>query len=73
MAKVTFQPNSITHEVSDDSALIDACDRFDDVTLSFGCTEGSCGICELTVLDGRKNCSPPNEKEIDYLLLDLEK
>ena len=67
MAKITFQPNSITREVSDNSALIDSCDRFDDVTLSFGCTEGSCGICELTILDGGKNCSPPNEKETDYL------
>ena len=67
MAKVTFKPNNVTHEVSDGLALIDACDRFGDVTLSFGCTEGTCGVCELTVVSGGKNCSPPNENETDYL------
>ena len=67
MAKVTFQPNEITHEVDDGIALIDACDRFKDITLSFGCTEGTCGVCELTIISGKNNCSLPNENETDYL------
>ena len=67
MARVTFQPNNITHEVDDGIRLIEACEPLSDVTLSFGCTEGTCGVCELTILSGGKNCSPPNENETDYL------
>lgn len=67
MAKINFQPDNVTHEVTDGICLIDACDSFKDVTLSFGCTEGTCGICELTVISGENNCSRPSENEIDYL------
>ncbi len=67
MAKVVFEPDNVSHEIKDGELLIDACDRFDDVSLSFGCTEGTCGVCELTILSGRENCSPPNLNETDYL------
>ena len=67
MAKVFFKPDNITHEILDGEALIKACDGFDNVSLSFGCTEGTCGVCELTILEGRENCSKPNENEREYL------
>ena len=35
---------------------------------SFGCTEGTCGVCEVTVLEGRENLSRITDEEKDYLL-----
>jgi len=67
MAKIIFQPDNLSCEVEDGTPLIDLCDEVD-VSLSFGCTEGTCGVCELTVLDGRKNCSQLTDEEKDYLL-----
>ncbi|MFQ5716378.1 MAG: 2Fe-2S iron-sulfur cluster-binding protein [Nitrospinales bacterium] len=67
MARIIFQPDNKTHEVKDGSALIDSCENLD-VSLPFGCTEGSCGVCELTVVNGRENCSELTEEEKDYLL-----
>ncbi|MFQ5672914.1 MAG: 2Fe-2S iron-sulfur cluster-binding protein [Nitrospinales bacterium] len=67
MAKVVFQPDNLSHEVEDGTPLIDLCDELD-VSLSFGCTEGTCGVCELTVLNGKENCSQLTDEEKDYLL-----
>ena len=73
MAKVTFQPDNITHECEDGMGLIDICEDVE-TELSFGCTEGTCGVCELTIVSGRENCNQPNEEEKDYLYEeDLEK
>ena len=73
MAKITFQPDNITHECEDGMKLIYICEELE-TELSFGCTEGTCGVCELTVVKGRENCSQPNEEEKDYLYEeDLEK
>lgn len=74
MARITFQPNRRTYDVEDGARLIDICDELDDVSLSFGCTEGTCGVCELTVVSGMENLSRLTEEEKDYLLEeDLEK
>ena len=51
MAFINFIPDKVIHQIEDGSRLIDICDDID-VSLTFGCTEGSCGVCELTVLDG---------------------
>ena len=67
MACIFFKPDSVIHEIEDGSSLIDICDEID-VSLSFGCTEGTCGICELTVIDGYKNLSKVTEEEKEYLL-----
>ena len=72
MACIHFMPDNITHEIEDGSQLIEVCDEID-VSLSFGCTEGTCGVCELTVIDGNKNLSKTTDEEKDYLLSeDLE-
>lgn len=66
MATVIFQPDNITHECEDGMALIDICEDVE-TALSFGCTEGTCGVCELTVVNGRENCNKSTEEEKDYL------
>jgi 2Fe-2S ferredoxin len=67
MATVKFIPDKLSHQIEDGSKLIEICDEID-VSLTFGCTEGSCGICELTVLDGKNNLSKVTEEEKNYLL-----
>lgn len=67
MATINFIPDNIKHEVEDGTRLIELCDEID-VSLSFGCTEGSCGVCELTVVNGMKNLSRVTEEEENYLL-----
>ena len=67
MASIYFKPDNITHEIEDGSQLIDICDELA-VSLSFGCTEGSCGVCELTVVDGNQNLSKITDEEKEYLL-----
>ena len=67
MASINFIPDKIIHLIEDGSRLIDICDDID-VSLTFGCTEGSCGVCELTVLDGKSNLSKVTDEEKNYLL-----
>ena len=67
MASINFIPDKVIHHIEDGSRLIDICDDID-VSLSFGCTVGSCGVCELTVLDGRSNLSKITDEEKNYLL-----
>ena len=67
MACVIFKPDGLTHEMENGSALIDVCDELN-VSLSFGCTEGTCGVCELTVIEGNENLSKVTEEEKEYLL-----
>jgi ferredoxin len=67
MAKVFFKIDNVEHEVEDGIPLIDFCDDVD-VSLSFGCTEGTCGVCEVTVLEGRENLSRITDEKKDYLL-----
>ena len=66
MARIIFKPDNIVHDVEDGSALIDCCDEVD-VSLSFGCTEGTCGVCELTILKGMENLSRVSDEEREYL------
>ena len=67
MARIYFKPDNITHNIEDGSSLIEICDEID-VSLSFGCTEGTCGVCELTVVNGNKNLSKVTDEEMEYLL-----
>lgn len=73
MAKILFQTDNIAHEVEDGTRLIECCEDID-VSLPFGCTEGTCGVCELTVIKGMENLSKVTDEETQYLLPeDLEK
>ena len=67
MASINFIPDKVIHHIEDGSRLIDICDEID-VSLSFGCTEGTCGVCEVTIIDGHKNLSKITDEEKEYLL-----
>ena len=67
MASINFIPDNVVHHIAEGSRLIEVCDEIG-VSLSFGCTEGSCGVCELTVLEGRDNLSKITDEEKNYLL-----
>ena len=67
MAFVNFKSDEITHQIEDGSRLIEVCDETG-VSLPFGCTEGSCGVCEVTVIEGRNNLSKITDEEKNYLL-----
>ena len=67
MANIFFKTDNVTHEVEDGTKLIDFCDEVD-VSISFGCTEGTCGVCEVTALKGKENLSRITEEEKEYLL-----
>ena len=66
MTKILFKPDNVAHEFEDGTPLIDCCEDVD-VSLSFGCTEGTCGVCELTVLNGMENLSKVSDEEKEYL------
>ncbi len=66
MAKILFKPDNAVHEFEDGMPLIDCCEDVD-TSLSFGCTEGTCGVCELTVLSGMENLSKVSDEEREYL------
>ena len=67
MAIINFKPDNAVHEIEDGSQLIEICDEIG-VSLSFGCTEGTCGVCEITILEGIKNLSKVTDEEKEYLL-----
>ena len=67
MAKIFFKTDNVVHEVEDGTPLIDFCDEMN-ISLSFGCTEGTCGVCEVTVVEGKENLSRITDEEKDYLL-----
>ena len=67
VARVNFKTDNIIHEVENGTPLIEFCDEVD-VSLSFGCTEGTCGVCEVTVVEGKDNISRITDEEKDYLL-----
>ncbi len=60
-------PDKVIHHIEDGCRLIDICVEIN-VSLGFGCTEGSCGVCELTVLNGKSNLSKVTDEEKNYLL-----
>jgi ferredoxin len=67
MARIVFQTDNKTCEVEDGTALIECSDELD-ISLAFGCTEGTCGVCEVMVLKGIENCSKLTAEEKDFLL-----
>jgi len=64
MAKVRFEGEE--KEVVDGGAVLEA---LEELGLPFGCTDGLCGTCMSTIVDGKDNLSKMSEKEEDF---DLE-
>lgn len=65
MAKVRFEGEE--KEVADGSAVLEA---LEDLGLPFGCTDGLCGTCMSSVVEGSENLSAKSEKEDDFDLED---
>lgn len=61
MAKVTFDMDGIETEVEEGEKLVDVA-RKAGSSIPFGCTNGICGTCIVTVTEGQDNL---NEKDPD--------
>ncbi|MFT4250801.1 MAG: 2Fe-2S iron-sulfur cluster-binding protein [Candidatus Woesearchaeota archaeon] len=61
MAKVTFEMDDIDYEASEGDKLVDVC-REAGSSIPFGCTNGICGTCIVSVKQGSENLS---EKDAD--------
>lgn len=57
-------------EVSDGSAIMDACE---DLGVPFGCRAGLCALCTITVLEGMENLEEKTQSEKDIGLEDNQR
>jgi phenol/toluene 2-monooxygenase (NADH) P5/A5 len=46
--------------VEDGHAIKDACEKFD---IPFGCTQGYCGTCKISIVEGEANLSELSNEE----------
>ena len=66
MPRLVIQPGNRVIAVKKGTALVDVADTHE-TGLDFGCRDGVCGTCVVTVLRGTENLSPPDFKEKDTL------
>lgn len=60
MAIVRFEGEE--REVTDGSKVLQTCEE---MGMPFGCTEGLCGTCRCTIVQGAEHLGPLNEAESD--------
>ncbi len=60
MATVCFEGRSVT--VADGEKILACCEE---MGVPFGCQDGLCGTCIVTVPKGSDNLAPRNDKEVD--------
>jgi ferredoxin len=58
MATIKFEGEE--KEIEDGSKVLEAAEE---LGVPFGCQDGVCGTCMATVVDGKDNLEPLNEKE----------
>lgn len=58
--------DGVSHSVKAGVALVDVADD-NDTDLDFGCRDGQCGTCIMTVVSGAENLSPLSDEERDTL------
>lgn len=68
MAIVRFEGEE--REIANGSRVQEFCE---DMGMPFGCTEGLCGTCRCTIVDGMQNLEPLNDREMDMGLEDGER
>lgn len=66
MPKVTFKTDNITVEVAAGTSLVDVADQVE-ASLPFGCRDGLCGTCIMTVLEGLDQMAPMSDDERETL------
>ena len=57
-------------EIADGARILTTCEG---LGVPFGCQDGLCGTCMVTVISGMENLDPKNEKEEDMGLHDNER
>lgn len=62
MAKISFEMDGITYETEPGQLLVDIC-REAGSSIPFGCTNGICGTCIISVLEGMDNLSEQEPDE----------
>ncbi len=63
MAKLVFLDGS-HEELEDGSSIGDAAEKHG---VFRACSQGFCGTCIVSILEGGENLSPPTQQEIDFL------
>lgn len=64
MAKIIFEELNETAEVSEQQPIEQACRN---AGVPFNCTDGLCGTCVITVLEGMDQLSLYSQAEADFL------
>lgn len=66
MPKVTFIADDKSAEAQDGELLREVCQK-NDFTLPFGCENGLCGTCLITVKEGKDNLTEKTAQEKETL------
>ncbi|MBN1914623.1 MAG: (2Fe-2S)-binding protein [Parachlamydiales bacterium] len=64
MARLVFVDQQEEFDLEDGSSIREACEG---MGVPFACSEGICGSCTITVLEGMENLSEYTEAEQDFL------
>jgi ferredoxin len=62
MVKVAFEMDGIATDVQEGEKLVDVA-RKTGSSIPFGCTNGICGTCIVTVIQGKENLNPKDPDE----------
>lgn len=63
MTKITFLETEMTVSVAAGTELLDLYKRNPLLPLRFGCTQGTCGVCVVEVVEGMELLSPKTRQE----------
>lgn len=66
MPKITFIADNKTAEASEGSLLREVC-QTNDMTLPFGCENGLCGTCLVSIKSGAENLTEKTDQEKETL------
>lgn len=66
MPKVTFLSDNAALDVADGALLREVAQK-NDLSIPFGCENGICGTCLITIKDGQEHISPQTEQEKETL------
>ncbi len=61
MAKIVMGDNEV--EVKDGDSIIEACEK---LGVPFSCKEGTCGVCNIKILEGADNLSDLTDNEKNF-------
>lgn len=67
MTKIHFVDSDTTVSVSAGTELLALYRKNPLLPLRFGCTQGTCGVCAIAILEGMELLSPKTQQEIKTL------